>query len=100
MPFIIHRKPPYRVYVEAGTGGAMAHVAELPGCCAVGSNAARAAAAAPAAIAEFLTWLRGHREPLVPEAHVSKPSMADLFVAEVRTEGAPLQVGFPSGTGS
>jgi uncharacterized damage-inducible protein DinB/predicted RNase H-like HicB family nuclease len=93
MPFIIHRKPPYRVYVEEGPGGAMAHVAELPGCFAVGSDAARAVGAVPRAIAGFLDWLRAHREPLVPEAHVPRPSVADLFVSEVRSEGAPVQAG-------
>ena len=56
MPFVINRKPPYRVFVEEGLGGAMAHVAELPGCFAVGSSAARAAAGTPAAIAQFLQW--------------------------------------------
>jgi uncharacterized damage-inducible protein DinB len=71
----------------------MAHVAELPGCFAVGQDAPRAAGAVPGAIVEFLAWLRGHREPLVPEASVSRPSMADLYVAEVRTEGAPTVAG-------
>ena len=93
MPFIIHRKPPYRVYVEEGQGGAMAHVAELPGCFAVGSDAAKAVGATPRAIVSFLAWLRRHREPLVPEAYVSRPSVADLFVAEVRSEGAPTVAG-------
>jgi uncharacterized damage-inducible protein DinB len=93
MPFIIHRKPPYRVYVEAGPGGAMAHVAELPGCFALGSDAARAVGATPGAIVRFLGWLKAHREPLVPEAYVARPSVADLFVAEVRTEGAPTAAG-------
>src|SRR5688572_17742201 len=90
---IIHRKPTYRIYVEAGHGGAMAHVAELPGCFAVGSDAAKAVGNVSKAISDFLPWLRSHREPLVPEAHVSRPSMADLYVAEVRHEGAPLQAG-------
>jgi predicted RNase H-like HicB family nuclease/uncharacterized damage-inducible protein DinB len=71
----------------------MAHVAELPGCFAVGSTAALAVAALPAAITKFLQWLRAHREPLVPEAHVSRPSMVDLTVAEVREGGAPFQAG-------
>src|SRR5687768_556478 len=93
MTFIIHRKPPYRIYVEEGPGGAMAHVAELPGCFAVGSDASRAVAGIPKAIVAFLAWLRKHREPLVPEALVSRPSMADLYVAEVISEGAPLQAG-------
>ena len=47
----------------------------------------------PAAIAEFLSWLRKHREPLVPEAHVSRPSVADLFVAEIKRGGAPSAAG-------
>lgn len=68
----------------------MSHVAELPGCFAVGSDAPSALAATPAAITRLLAWLRAHREPLVPEAHVSRPSVADLFVADVRREGAPL----------
>jgi predicted RNase H-like HicB family nuclease len=93
MPFIIHRKPPYRLYIEEGQGAAMAHVAELPGCFAVGTDAARVAAAAPRAIADFLAWLKGHREPLVPEAHVARPTMADLFVAEIRKGGAPTSAG-------
>jgi hypothetical protein len=71
----------------------MAHVAELPGCFAVGSDASRAGAAVPAAITGFLAWLKRHREPLVPEAHVSRPSLADLYVAEVRAEGAPTVAG-------
>src|SRR6266508_4043559 len=93
MPFIIHRKPPYRVYIEEGPSGAMAHVAELPGCFTVGRDAARAGGAVPATIVGFLSWLRAHREPLVPEASVSRPSMADLFVAEVRTNGTPTVAG-------
>jgi len=88
--FIIHRKPPYRVYIEEGQGGAMAHVAELPGCFAVGSDAAKAVGAAPRAIGSFLAWLREHREPLVPEAYVTRPSVADLYVGEIRKEGAPF----------
>lgn len=90
MPFIIHRKPPYRVYVEEGHGGATAHVAELPGCFTMGTDASRAVAAMPRAIIVFLAWLRRHREPLVPEAYVSRPSVADLFVADVRPEDASL----------
>lgn len=93
MPFIIHRKPPYRVFTEEGPGGAMAHVAELPGCYAVASDAPRAVAAVPAAITSFLAWLRSHREPLVPEAHIARPSTADLYVAEVRRGGAPTKAG-------
>src|SRR5438876_193217 len=93
MPFIIHRKPPYRVYVEEGLGGAMAHVGELPGCFAVGSGAAKAVGAVPGAITGFLAWLREHREPLVPEAYVTRPSVADLYVAEVRSGGAPTVAG-------
>ena len=71
----------------------MAHVAELPGCFAVGSDASRAAASVPRAIVAFLAWLRKHREPLVPEALISRPSMADLYVAQVFSQGAPLQAG-------
>jgi len=90
---MMHRKPTYHVYVEEGSSGAMAHVAELPGCFAVGSDASKAVAATPRAIRDFLAWLRNHREPLVPEAHVSRPNLADISVMEVRTEGAPLQAG-------
>jgi uncharacterized damage-inducible protein DinB len=97
MPFVIHRKPPYRVYVEEGSGKAMAHVAELPGCFTVGTDASRAAAAIPGEIVRFLEWLKSHREPLVPEAYVARPSMADLFVAEVQREGAPLVAGSRAG---
>jgi len=68
----------------------MAHVAELPGCFVVGASAPRAVAAVPGAISRFLAWLKSHREPLVPEAYVSRPSAADLYVAETRKEGAPL----------
>jgi predicted RNase H-like HicB family nuclease len=93
MPFIINQRRPYRIYVEEGTGGAMAHVAELPGCFAVGSSAPLAVAGAPKAIAGFLAWLKAHREPLVPEAIVSRPTMNDLSVAEVRRGGAPLKAG-------
>lgn len=89
MPFIIHRKPPYRVYVEERPGGAIAHVAELPGCFTTGIDASRAVAAVPKAIIEFLAWLRRHREPLVPEAYVARPSVADLFVSEIRRDIPP-----------
>ncbi|HST04859.1 MAG TPA: DinB family protein [Chloroflexia bacterium] len=71
----------------------MAHVAELPGCFAVGSTAPLAVAALPGAITRFLQWLRAHREPLVPEAHVSRPSIVDISVAEVREGGAPFRAG-------
>lgn len=71
----------------------MAHVAELPGCFAVGSTAPLAVAALPGAITRFLQWLRSHREPLVPEAHVSRPSIVDVSVAEVRDGGTPFQAG-------
>jgi uncharacterized damage-inducible protein DinB/predicted RNase H-like HicB family nuclease len=93
MSFIIHRKPPYHVYAEEGQGGAIAHVAELPGCFSTGSNASKAVAAMPKAITGFLVWLRAHREPLVPEAHVARPTVADLFIAEVHSEGAPTIAG-------
>jgi uncharacterized damage-inducible protein DinB len=93
MPFVINQRRPYRVYVEEGSSGAMAHVAELPGCFAMGSSAPLAVAGCPAAIARFLVWLKAHREPLVPEAIVSRPSMNDLSVAEVRRGGAPLKAG-------
>jgi uncharacterized damage-inducible protein DinB len=71
----------------------MAHVAELPGCFAVGSSAPLAVAALPGAITRFLQWLRAHREPLVPEAHVARPSIVDVTVAEVREGSAPFQAG-------
>lgn len=71
----------------------MAHVAELPGCFAGGSTAPQAVGAVPMAIVGFLQGLKRHREPLVPEAHVSRPSMADLSVAEVRSGGAPTIAG-------
>jgi uncharacterized damage-inducible protein DinB/predicted RNase H-like HicB family nuclease len=93
MPFVINQRRPYKVYVEEGTGGAMAHVAELPGCFALGSSAPLAVAGAPRAIAGFLTWLKTHREPLVPEAIVSRPTMNDLSVAEVRRGGTPQKAG-------
>jgi uncharacterized damage-inducible protein DinB/predicted RNase H-like HicB family nuclease len=93
MPFVINQRRPYRVYVEEGAGGAMAHVAELPGCFALGSSAPLAVAGVPKAITGFLVWLKAHREPLVPEAIVSRPSMNDLSVAEVRRGGAPLKAG-------
>ena len=91
MPFIISQPRAYHAYVEVGTGGAMAHVAELPGCFAVGSTAPLAVAALPGAITRFLQWLRAHREPLVPEAHVSRPSMVDVSVAEVREGEHPFR---------
>jgi uncharacterized damage-inducible protein DinB/predicted RNase H-like HicB family nuclease len=89
MSFIIHRKPPYRVYVEEGHSVAMSHVAELPGCFAVGSSAAKAVQAMPGAITRFLVWLKKHKEPLVPEAHISRPNLADLYVADVLHEAPP-----------
>jgi predicted RNase H-like HicB family nuclease/uncharacterized damage-inducible protein DinB len=94
MSFIIHRKPPYHVYAEEGQGGAMAHVAELPGCFSAGSSASKAVAAMPKAITGFLAWLRAHREPLVPEAHVARPTVADLFIAEVHSEGTSILFSF------
>jgi len=93
MPFIINQKRPYTIYVEEGAGGAMAHVAELPGCFAVGSSAPLAVAGVPRAITDFLGWLKARREPLVPEAIVSRPSMNDLSVAEVRAGRAPIRAG-------
>jgi uncharacterized damage-inducible protein DinB len=75
----------------------MAHVAELPGCFAVGSTAPLAAGAAPRAITEFLLWLKAHREPMVPEAHVARPTMLDVSVAEVRSGGAPTKAGDKAG---
>ena len=93
MPFIINQRRPYRVYVEAGSGGAMSHVAELPGCFGAGSSAAQAVAATPAAITRFLAWLKAHREPIVPEAYVSRPTMLDISVAEVREHAAPVVAG-------
>jgi uncharacterized damage-inducible protein DinB len=75
----------------------MAHVAELPGCFTVGTDAARAVGAVPRAIVDFLAWLRSCREPLVPEAYVPRPSMADLFVEEVRRDGAPTVAGSKAG---
>lgn len=71
----------------------MAHVAELPGCFAVGSTAPLAVAATPRAIMGFLAWLKSHREPLVPEATVARPTMNDLSIAETRHGGAPTQAG-------
>jgi uncharacterized damage-inducible protein DinB len=71
----------------------MAHVAELPGCFTVGSSASKVVATTPRAIRDFLVWLRTHREPLVPEAHVARPNLADISVVEVRTEGMPMQAG-------
>jgi uncharacterized damage-inducible protein DinB len=48
----------------------------------------------PKAITGFLAWLRSHREPLVPEAHVAKPTVADLFIAEVHSGGTPILFSF------
>ncbi len=93
MSFIIHRKPPYRVYVEEGRSIAMSHVAELPGCYATGSSAAKAVQAVPGAITRFLAWLRRHKEPLVPEAHIARPNIADLYVADVLHEPPPTVAG-------
>jgi uncharacterized damage-inducible protein DinB/predicted RNase H-like HicB family nuclease len=90
---IINQKRPYTVYIEEGTGGAMAHVAELPGCYAVGSTASLAAGAVAPAITRFLQWLKGHREPLVPEAHVARPSVLDISIADVRHSGSPTKAG-------
>lgn len=93
MSFIIQRKPTYHVYVEEGRSLAWAHVAELPGCYAVGSSAPKAVQAIPAAIVSFLAWLRSHREPLVPEAHVSRPSVADLSIADILRQDPPTVAG-------
>lgn len=72
----------------------MSHVAELPGCFALGTTVPLAVAATPGAITKFLAWLKSHKEPLVPEAHVVRPTMVDLGIAEVRESGAPLEL-FP-----
>ena len=93
MPFIINQRRTYHVYIESGSGGAMSHVAELPGCFAVGSTVPLAVAATPGAITHFLAWLKSHREPLVPEAHVPRPSMVDLGISEIRESGVPLAAG-------
>lgn len=93
MSFIIHRKPPYRVYVEEGRGVAVAHVAELPGCFVMGSSAAMSVQGVPGAITQFLGWLKRHREPLVPEAHISRPNIADLYVADVLRQPPPTVAG-------
>lgn len=93
MPFIINQRRTYHVYIESGSGGAMSHVAELPGCFGVGSTVPLAVAATPGAITRFLAWLKSHHEPLVPEAHVLRPSMVDLGISEVRDNGAPLVAG-------
>ncbi|MEO8288819.1 MAG: DinB family protein [Chloroflexota bacterium] len=93
MPFIINQKRPYSIYIEEGRGGALAHVAELPGCFATGSTAPLAVAAVPRAIVDFLAWLKRHKEPLVPEAIASRPTMNDISVAEVRSAGATMQAG-------
>ncbi len=71
----------------------MAHVAELPGCYAIGSSAPKAVQAIPASIVSFLAWLRSHREPLVPEAYVSRPSVADLSVADILHQDPPAAAG-------
>ncbi|MEO5952221.1 MAG: DinB family protein [Chloroflexia bacterium] len=93
MPFIINQRRTYHVYIESGSGGAISHVAELPGCFGVGSTVPLSVAATPGAITRFLAWLKSHREPLVPEAHVLRPSMVDLGISEVRDNGAPLVAG-------
>ena len=71
----------------------MAHVAELPGCFAVGTDAPRAVGAVPPSIVAFLSWLKSHGERLVPEASVSRPSMADLYVETPVSGSAPAQAG-------
>lgn len=93
MPLIIRNRPPYRIYVEVGRSLAMAHVAELPGCYTLGSSAPQAVQAVPGAITGFLAWLRSHREPLVPEAHVSRPSGVDLSVADIVRQDPPTVAG-------
>jgi uncharacterized damage-inducible protein DinB/predicted RNase H-like HicB family nuclease len=83
----------YRIYVEEGPGGAMAHVAELPGCFAVGTDATNAIAATPRAIATFLRWLRSHGEPPVCDASIQGLGVADQSVVEIKRDGAPTVAG-------
>ena len=56
MPFIIHRKPPYRVYIEQGPGGAMAHVAGW----VIPRGGAQQLSNALAAYLKSLALIRGH----------------------------------------
>lgn len=53
----------FQVCLEVGPDGTcMAHVPELPGCAAFGSDREEALAAIRQAIAEYLDWLRSHDE--------------------------------------
>ncbi len=57
--------PRYQVNLEVGRDGSrMAHVAELPGCIAIGRTNEEAVVAAREAIVDYVKWLRRHGEPL------------------------------------
>lgn len=58
---------PHAVFVETGideAGRSMAFAGELPGCAAIGDDAAAAVAHVPARVAAFVAWLRAGGERL------------------------------------
>lgn len=59
---------PHAVFVETGiddAGRSMAFAGELPGCAAVGDDAAAAVAGVPARVTAFVAWLRAAGERMV-----------------------------------
>jgi hypothetical protein len=58
---------PHAVFVETDVddaGTAVAFAGELPGCAAVGADAAQAVAGVPAAVSTFVAWLRANGETI------------------------------------
>ncbi len=55
----------YHLNLEVGSDGScMAHVAELPGCFAIGATREEAIARSREAVAGYVEWLRSHGEPV------------------------------------
>ncbi len=78
----------YHAYLEEDeTGRCMAHVPDLAGCTATGSDRAAALAALPAAIRAYLAWCGEHGEPLPAD------DLIDVVVVEVVRGCRPWQRG-------
>jgi len=82
---------PYKIYLRVAKrdGKARACVPDLPGCSAAGMTRDDAIARMPAAIADYLAWLKRHGEPV--------PARADTTVA-VAEEGVGGAAMYPGDT--
>ena len=68
----------FQVCLEVGPDGScMAHVPELPGCAAFGSDREEALAAVKQAIADYLDWLRNHDEQADLQSETVEVEMAE-----------------------